>query len=66
MPVACTNKSHKCYVHITCPKSLVADSLHKTFTDCYFAEGFAGGDWATALNDEKMNYYYLGWSTREV
>ena len=41
-------------------------SLHKTFTDCYFAEGFAGGYWATALNDENMNYYYLGWSTREV
>ncbi len=63
---AFANKTQQCYVHITCPKSEVALSLHKTFTDCYFAEGFAGGYWATALNDENMNYYYLGWTTREV
>ncbi|KAF8961733.1 hypothetical protein BDZ97DRAFT_1827730 [Flammula alnicola] len=55
-----------CYVHITPPTSLVADSLHKTFTDCYLAPGFVGGYWSTALNDDKMNYYYLGWETREV
>ena len=25
-------------------------SMHKTFTDCYFAKGFTGGGWAYALN----------------
>jgi hypothetical protein len=24
--------------------------MHKTFTDCYMAEGFTGGSWAYALN----------------
>lgn len=24
--------------------------MHKTFTDCYFAEGFTGGWWKYALN----------------
>lgn len=46
--------------------TVLADSLHKTFTDCYFAPGFVGGHWATAINDDKRHYYYLGFETREV
>jgi hypothetical protein len=26
------------------------DSMHKTFTDCYFADGFTGGGWNYAVN----------------
>jgi hypothetical protein len=25
-------------------------SIHKAFTDCYFAKGFTGGGWSYALN----------------
>ncbi|KAJ6591650.1 hypothetical protein DFH09DRAFT_180505 [Mycena vulgaris] len=42
----------------------VANALHKTYSDCYEAPGFTGGYWGTALNDELMNWYYLGWETR--
>ncbi|PPQ98860.1 hypothetical protein CVT26_014336 [Gymnopilus dilepis] len=45
---------------------IMKDSLHKTFTDCYQASGFAGGYWATALNDDRRHYYYLGWETRKL
>jgi hypothetical protein len=24
--------------------------MHKTYTDCYFAGGFSGGNWAYSLN----------------
>jgi hypothetical protein len=27
--------------------------MHKTFTDCYFAKGFAGGGWGYALNSNE-------------
>jgi hypothetical protein len=40
--------------------------LNKTFTDCYYADGFTGGHWSTASNDDNMNYYYLGWENRDV
>jgi len=55
-----------CSILLSCDKALLADSLHKTFTDCYYASGFVGGYWATALNDDKRHYYYLGWETREL
>ncbi|KAJ7890612.1 hypothetical protein B0H14DRAFT_2690084 [Mycena olivaceomarginata] len=42
----------------------IANSLHKTYSDCYEAPGFTGGYWGTALNDKLMNWYYLGWETR--
>ncbi|KAJ7180596.1 hypothetical protein C8R46DRAFT_1069945 [Mycena filopes] len=44
----------------------VANSLHKTYSDCYEAPGFTGGYWGTALNDKFMNWYYLGWESREL
>ncbi|KAJ7876821.1 hypothetical protein B0H13DRAFT_1632037 [Mycena leptocephala] len=44
--------------------SAIANSLHKTYSDCYEAPGFTGGYWGTALNDKLMNWYYLGWETR--
>ncbi|KAJ7760486.1 hypothetical protein B0H16DRAFT_1532468 [Mycena metata] len=44
----------------------VANSLHKTYSDCYEAPGFTGGYWGTALNDKYVNWYYLGWVTREA
>lgn len=25
-------------------------SMHKTFTDCYYQEGFTGGNWAYSVN----------------
>ncbi|PPQ90508.1 hypothetical protein CVT25_014191 [Psilocybe cyanescens] len=55
-----------CFLHESgkTDKSTIADSLHKTFTDCYEAEGFTGGSWGTATNDSRMNYYYLGWESR--
>ena len=56
----------QCSILLSCDKALLADSLHKTFTDCYYAPGFVGGHWATALNDDRRHYYYLGWETREV
>lgn len=61
----------QCCLHVSSAVELpvsntIADSLHKTFTDCYHAPGFTGGYWGTATNDNKMNYYYLGWETREV
>lgn len=42
----------------------IANSLHKTYSDCYEAPGFTGGYWGTALDDKLMNWYYLGWETR--
>ena len=33
--------------------------MHKTYTDCYFAEGFSGGNWAYSMTtnnvDELLN-----------
>ncbi|KAJ7286013.1 hypothetical protein C8J57DRAFT_1286485 [Mycena rebaudengoi] len=57
-----------CYLHVnsTTLTETIAESLHKTFTDCYYAPGFTGGYWGTATNDDKMHYYYLGWETRET
>ena len=60
------NPCFQCSILITCDKAPIADSLHKTFTNCYYAAGFVGGYWATALNNDRKNYYYLGWETREV
>ncbi|KAJ8516175.1 hypothetical protein ONZ45_g6514 [Pleurotus djamor] len=57
-----------CYLHIKedAPTDILAPSLHKTFTDCYYAKGFTGGYWGPTLNDPKMYYYYLGWETRQL
>lgn len=30
-------------------------SMHKTYTDCYFAEGFSGGNWAYAVNSNDVD-----------
>ncbi|KAJ7653400.1 hypothetical protein B0H17DRAFT_1100822 [Mycena rosella] len=55
-----------CFLHVgpSVDKATLAHSLDKTFTDCYFADGFAGGNWATASNDDRLNYYYLGYESR--
>jgi hypothetical protein len=31
------------------------NSMHKTYTDCYFAEGFSGGNWAYAVNTNNID-----------
>jgi len=56
-----------CALHMndTSQRATIASSLHKTFTDCYYAPGFNGGYWSTATNDDRMNFYYLGWNSRE-
>ncbi|KAJ3758634.1 hypothetical protein EV360DRAFT_43491 [Lentinula raphanica] len=46
------------------PETL-SQSLHKTFTDCYFAPGFTGGNWGVATNsNDRMCLYILGWESR--
>ena len=30
-------------------------SMHKTYTDCYSAEGFSGGNWAYAVNSNDVD-----------
>jgi hypothetical protein len=30
-------------------------SMHKTFTDCYLAEGFTGGGWAYSLTSNEAD-----------
>ncbi|KAH9978334.1 hypothetical protein BJV74DRAFT_860011 [Russula compacta] len=57
-----------CFLHIksTADKKGLGDSLNKTFTDCYYADGFTGGHWGAASNDDNMNYYYLGWESRAL
>jgi len=49
-------------------KVSVANSLHKTYSDCFDAEdgGFTGGFWGSALNEPETNWYFLGWETREL
>jgi len=53
--------------------------MHKTFTDCYLADGFTGGEWAYAINtndaegideefildkkERRLAYYVLGWES---
>ncbi|KAJ7439755.1 hypothetical protein FB451DRAFT_1377795 [Mycena latifolia] len=56
-----------CFLHVnrTADRGALAQSLNKTFTDCYFADGFMGGHWSTGSNDDRLNYYYLGWKSRE-
>ncbi|KAI0089387.1 hypothetical protein BDY19DRAFT_942174 [Irpex rosettiformis] len=46
-------------------KPKLAHSLHKTFTDCYFADGFTGGNWGSAINNGRVCLYILGWKSRE-
>jgi hypothetical protein len=29
--------------------------MHKTFTDCYLAPGFAGGSWTYAMNSNETD-----------
>jgi hypothetical protein len=29
--------------------------MHKTYTDCYFAGGFSGGNWAYSLNTNDVD-----------
>jgi hypothetical protein len=57
-----------CFLHVksTADKKSLAYSLNKTFTDCYYADGFTGGHWSTASNDDNMNCYYLGWESRDL
>ncbi|KAJ7071560.1 hypothetical protein C8F01DRAFT_440409 [Mycena amicta] len=59
-----------CFVHVkdNLDKSSpwLAHSLEKTFTDCYLVEGFVGGAWSTAKDDDRLNYYYLGWQSRAL
>ncbi|KIM35066.1 hypothetical protein M413DRAFT_32774 [Hebeloma cylindrosporum] len=57
-----------CFLHLrdSADREGLAYSLNKTFTDCYYADGFIGGHWSTASNDENMNYYYLGWQSRDL
>ncbi|KAF8919495.1 hypothetical protein CPB85DRAFT_1276886 [Mucidula mucida] len=55
------------HVSTSTPSKEDAKSLHQTFADCYDAPdgGFVGGYRGTALNDDKMHWYYLGWVDRE-
>ncbi|TCD63341.1 hypothetical protein EIP91_005660 [Steccherinum ochraceum] len=48
-------------------KDTIATSLHKTFTDCYYAlaDGFTGGNWGIAANNDRMHVYFLGFQSRE-
>ncbi|KAJ6570540.1 hypothetical protein DFH09DRAFT_916980 [Mycena vulgaris] len=57
-----------CFLHVdsAVDKDAHAHSLNKTFTDCYFADGFTGGHWSVASNDDRLNYYFLGWDSREL
>jgi len=49
----------------TSKPSSISESLHKTFTDCYYAKGFTGGNWGIASNsDNRMCVYVLGWESR--
>ncbi|KAJ3861891.1 hypothetical protein EV359DRAFT_46280 [Lentinula novae-zelandiae] len=44
----------------------ISESLHKTFTDCYYAAGFTGGNWGIATNsNDSVCLYVLGWESRE-
>ncbi|KAJ3853394.1 hypothetical protein EV368DRAFT_38988 [Lentinula lateritia] len=43
----------------------ISESLHKTFTDCYYAAGFTGGNWGIATNsNDSVCLYVLGWESR--
>ncbi|KAH7877999.1 uncharacterized protein C8R40DRAFT_1168052 [Lentinula edodes] len=43
----------------------ISESLHKTFTDCYYAAGFTGGNWGIAANsNDSVCLYVLGWKSR--
>jgi len=55
-----------CFLHVSskADKKSLAHSLEKTYTDCYFGDGFVGGHWSTASNDDNMYYYYIGWESR--
>ncbi|KAF7310456.1 Glycoside hydrolase family 5 protein [Mycena chlorophos] len=57
-----------CFLHVKdkAAKVSLAHSLEKTFTDCYFADGFGGGSWSVAQNDDRLYFYYLGWESREL
>ncbi|KAJ4482098.1 hypothetical protein J3R30DRAFT_3656233 [Lentinula aciculospora] len=47
---------------VSCP---IFDSLHKTFTDCYHAHGFTGGNWGIATNsNDRVCLYVIGWESR--
>jgi hypothetical protein len=41
-------------------------SMHKTFTDCYFAPGFTGGGWAYALNSNDAGGEVISAATNDV
>jgi hypothetical protein len=40
--------------------------MDKTFTDCYFAQGFTGGGWSYALNSNIADGEILGRGENEV
>ncbi|KAJ3722031.1 hypothetical protein DFJ43DRAFT_674244 [Lentinula guzmanii] len=57
------------FAHIVLKESskpeMMSESLHKTFTDCYYARGFTGGNWGIATNsNDKVCIYVLGWESR--
>ncbi|THU81969.1 hypothetical protein K435DRAFT_872782 [Dendrothele bispora CBS 962.96] len=39
-------------------------SLHRAFSDCYYAKGFAGGSWGIASNNDRVCLYVIGWESR--
>ncbi|KAF5369047.1 hypothetical protein D9758_003099 [Tetrapyrgos nigripes] len=43
---------------------MILDSLHRTFSDCYYAKGFTGGSWGIATNNDRVCLYLLGWESR--
>ncbi|KAL8284184.1 hypothetical protein RQP46_004933 [Phenoliferia psychrophenolica] len=59
-----------CTIHLKpeADREALTPSLIKTFTDCYEAPGFTGGDWGPDLNvpDARLNWYLLGWTTRKL
>ncbi|KAK7437883.1 hypothetical protein VKT23_007696 [Stygiomarasmius scandens] len=42
----------------------IINSLHRTFSDCYYAKGFKGGSWGIASNNDRACLYVLGWESR--
>ncbi|THU98127.1 hypothetical protein K435DRAFT_795941 [Dendrothele bispora CBS 962.96] len=42
----------------------IINSLHRTFSDCYYAKGFSGGSWGIASNNDRVCLYVLGWESR--
>ncbi|KAF9077767.1 hypothetical protein BDP27DRAFT_1379493 [Rhodocollybia butyracea] len=53
------------YLKETSKPESMSETLHKTFTDCYYAKGFTGGNWGIASNsNDRVCVYVLGWESR--